>query len=80
MNLRRGDRVVAVYMNDDGFTGRVVKRGLVGSRQHSLKSAFSVEDPVDVWLNFLRPHEEGIVWARGWNTKAANALRVAAAL
>lgn len=76
MNLRRGDRIVAVYMNGDGE----VKRGCVGSRQRGLKSAYSAEEPLDAWLNFLNPEAEGIVWARGWNSKAANALRVAVAL
>lgn len=75
--MKRGERVVAVHMNGDGR----VLRGRVGSKRGANKSAYSVEEFSDgMWLNFLDLRMEGIIWARGWNTKAAAALKVAVAL
>jgi hypothetical protein len=76
-NLKRGDRVVAVH-----YGSGEVRRGLVGSSiPNCHKSAFAVDDDIaETWLSFLHWDQEGVVWARGWNTKAANALRVRVAL
>ncbi len=76
--LKPGDRVSVVYMNGDGHDMfSEVRRGLVGGH-YDVRDAF---DPTtQVWLNFLWPNAEGIVWARGWDTPAARALRSAVAL
>jgi hypothetical protein len=79
-NLKRGDRVVAVYVNGDGE----VRRGTVSvfTDAHSRYNAYAadVEGIGSVWLNFLYGDTEGVTWAKGWDTPAANALRVRVAL
>ena len=70
--LKRGHRVSAIYMNGDGE----VRKGRVGGQME--ESAYAVDD--GAWLNFLNRDDEGVVWARGWDTTAARALRSAVAL
>jgi hypothetical protein len=78
--LKKNQRVVAIYMNRDGVEPEV-RRGLVSIGDRNLLHAHAVDKDIEgVWLNFLYPDAEGVIWARGWYTPAARALRSAVAL
>lgn len=73
--MKEGDRVV-VASRGAIVRCRVELHRTVYNAGHEILREFSA-DYVPI---LLKPETEGILWARGWKTKAANALRVACAL
>lgn len=86
LKLRSGDRIVMVT-RFRGPTPTVFKKSVVRAtvRPRSPRGIWErveVHDelPRLISISLLHPHEEGIEWARGWRTAAAQALRALVAL
>lgn len=72
--LRHGERVVYTAHGGVPVRGRVREPGRVVEPARALRENWLYGSLV------FDESNEGVSWARGWNTKAAKALRVACAL
>lgn len=76
---QKGDKITIV-LSITGPAKAIVRRS-TGGRKIELKlSASFTAETLSRRGETVRRRDEGITWARGWDTKEADALRVACAL